>query len=498
MDHLPVFLTVKGRRVVVAGGGLQAARKVDLLVRAGCRPVVIAPTLDVELARFAGRGDIEHRAGPVTAEDLAGCAIAIGASDDSAVNRRLHALATAAGVPVNIVDQPALCDFILPALVDRAPVLVAVSSGGAAPLLTRALKARFETMIPSAYGGLAEFAGEYRDRVKRALPDSGARRRFWEEVIGGPIAEQLFSGQKDTAKSLLERRLKESGGKPVGEVYLVGAGPGDPDLLTFRALRLMQQADVVLYDRLIGDGVLNLVRRDAERVFVGKQPKNHTVAQDKIGEMLVRLASQGKRVLRLKGGDPFIFGRGGEEIEALAREGIAFQVVPGVTAASGCAAYAGIPLTHRDHAQSCVFVTGHAKEGPPDLDWHALIQPRQTIVVYMGLSSLNGITDAYIAHGGDGDTPAAVVENGTRPDQRVLTGTVGTLPAAAAEAGLQAPALIIIGGVVTLREGLNWYAGIRRSPADEAIRANTPLPVIASEEVWNGSMDSYRPVDRDV
>ncbi len=462
MDHLPIFLTMKGRRAIVAGGGLPAARKVDLLVRAGCKPLVIAPSLDEELTRFAASGDIVHRPGPVVADDLAGCTIAIGASEDKAVNRHLHGLAKAAAIPVNIVYDPALCDFILPALVDRAPVLVAVSSGGAAPLLTRALKARFETMIPSAYGRLAQFAGEYRDRVKQALPDAQARRRFWEDAIGGPIAEHLFSGREDAAKALLARRLEDRSSAPEGEVYLVGAGPGDPDLLTFRALRLMQQADVVLHDRLIGDGILNLVRRDAERIYVGKQPQNHTVPQEEISDLLVRLARQGKRVLRLKGGDPFIFGRGGEEIESLAASGIAFQVVPGVTAASGCAAYAGIPLTHRDHAQSCIFVTGHATDGRPDLDWNALIRPRQTVVIYMGLSSLEQIADDYIAHGGDADTPAAVIENGTRPDQRVFTGTIGTLPALAANEDLKGPALIIIGGVVGLRDGLNWYAGGRR------------------------------------
>ncbi len=457
MDHLPVFLTVKGRRVVVAGGGLQAARKVDLLVRAGCRPVVIAPTLDVELARFAGRGDIEHRAGPVTAEDLAGCAIAIGASDDSAVNRRLHALATAAGVPVNIVDQPALCDFILPALVDRAPVLVAVSSGGAAPLLTRALKARFETMIPSAYGGLAEFAGEYRDRVKRALPDSGARRRFWEEVIGGPIAEQLFSGQKDTAKSLLERRLKESGGKPVGEVYLVGAGPGDPDLLTFRALRLMQQADVVLYDRLIGDGVLNLVRRDAERVFVGKQPKNHTVAQDEIGEMLVRLASQGKRVLRLKGGDPFIFGRGGEEALALAAAQVPFRLVPGITAAVAGLAYAGIPITDRRVNSAVTFITGHeAGGGPPvGLDWPALASGAPVLILYMALKHLAWMAERLLAAGRADDTAVILISKATLKEQHIVETSLAHAADDAAAANLEAPAIIAIGDVVGLRAALD-------------------------------------------
>ena len=294
------------------------------------------------------------------------------------------------------------------------------------------------------------------------IPNSKRRRRFWEAMVSGPVAEHLFSNQLEQAELLMDNQLKEAsvaGDKPpAGEVYLVGTGPGDPDLLTFRALRLMQQTDVVLYDRLIGDGILNLVRRDAERIYVGKLKNNHTVSQEDIGQMLIDLARQGKRVLRLKGGDPFMFGRGGEEIEALSENGIAFQVIPGITAANGCAAYAGIPLTHRDHAQACVFVTGHEKDGELKLNWDSLIQPRQTVVLYMGLSSLGAITGGFLENGADPSTPAAVIEKGTRAGQRVITGTLKSLLDKTTEADVKSPALIIIGSVVTLRDKLSWFA----------------------------------------
>jgi uroporphyrin-III C-methyltransferase/precorrin-2 dehydrogenase/sirohydrochlorin ferrochelatase len=373
---------------------------------------------------------------------------------------------------VNVADNAENCDFTMPAVVDRTPLLIAISTGGSSPLLTRMLKARFETTIPAAYGRLAEFAGSYRDRIKAMVPDLTRRRRFWESMISGPVAEHLFSSQVEEADLLMENLLdeaaKEGDQPPVGEVYLVGTGPGDPDLLTFRALRLMQQADVVLYDRLIGEGILNLVRRDAERIYVGKLTNDHSVPQEEIGNMLIRLARQGKRVLRLKGGDPFVFGRGGEEIEALSENGVTFQVIPGVTAAVGCASYSGIPLTHRDHAQGCMFVTGHEKDGKLNLNWKSLIQPRQTVVVYMGLSSMAAITKGFIANGADPATPAAVIENGTRAGQRVITGTLESLSEQTAVAGIKSPALIIIGGVVTLRDKLSWFANKTREQQNTA------------------------------
>ncbi|MBT8076569.1 MAG: siroheme synthase CysG, partial [Gammaproteobacteria bacterium] len=373
MDHLPVFLNINGKRTLIVGSGVVAARKADLLLRAGSRLTVIAPELGDELSMLAERYEFTHRQQELRASDLAGCVIVFGCSHDDDVNLKLRELAADAGIMVNVPDETESCDFTMPAVVDRTPLLIAISSGGSSPLLVRMLKARFETTIPAAYGRLAEFAGSYRDRIKKLIPNSRRRRRFWEAMVSGPVAEHVFSNQSEQARLLMESQLEEAaaaGDKPPeGEVYLVGTGPGDPDLLTFRALRLMQQADVVLYDRLIGDGILNLVRRDAERVYVGKLKNNHTVPQEEIGRMLIELAQKGKRVLRLKGGDPFVFGRGGEEIEALSEHGIAFQVIPGVTAASGCAAYAGIPLTHRDHAQACIFVTGHEKDGKLNLNW---------------------------------------------------------------------------------------------------------------------------------
>jgi len=461
MDLLPVFQDVKGRPVLVVGGGTAAARKAELVSRAGAALTVIAPHLSEDMAKLvAGRG-IAHRTGEVGAADVEGCALVFGASDDMALNERVHALAVSAGVPVNVVDRPDLCQFIMPAILDRDGVVVAVSSGGEAPLLTRMMKARFETLIPAAYGRLARFGGAWRDRVKAAIADGDLRRRFWERVFEGTVAELVFAGRESEAAHAMEAQLEDAAGAaargPLGEVWLVGAGPGDPDLLTFRALRLMQQAEVVLYDRLIGDGIMNLVRRDAERIYVGKAAKNHTVPQEEIGRTLVRLAKEGRRVLRLKGGDPFIFGRGGEEIEALAAEGIPFQVVPGITAASGCASYAGIPLTHRDHAQSCVFVTGHGKDETLGIDWESLIRPNQTIVIYMGLTMLPKLVKEYCDHGGRPDMPAAIVEKGTRPDQRVVAGRIRDLPALAEKAGLGPPSLIIIGTVATLRRDLAWF-----------------------------------------
>jgi len=469
MDLLPVFQDVKGRPVLVVGGGTAAARKAELVSRAGAALRVIAPHLSEDMAKLVAERGITHRTGEVDAADVEGCALVFGASDDMALNERVHALAVLAGVPVNVVDRPDLCQFIMPAILDRDGVVVAVSSGGEAPLLTRMMKARFETLIPAAYGRLARFGGAWRDRVKEAIADGDLRRRFWERVFEGTVAELVFAGRESEAAHAMEAQLEDAAGAaprgPLGEVWLVGAGPGDPDLLTFRALRLMQQAEVVLYDRLIGDGIMNLVRRDAERIYVGKAAKSHTVPQEEIGRTLVRLAKEGKRVLRLKGGDPFIFGRGGEEIETLAAEGIPFQVVPGITAASGCASYAGIPLTHRDHAQACVFVTGHGKDEKLGIDWESLIRPNQTIVIYMGLTMLPKLVKEYCNHGGRPDMPAAIVEKGTRPDQRVVAGRIKDLPALAEKAGLGPPSLIIIGTVVTLRRDLAWFEAEEEAPA---------------------------------
>lgn len=455
MDFLPLFHKLQGRVVLVVGGGEVALRKARLLSDAGGQLRVVAPEVRGELAALAGEGRVHLRG--YESADLQGVALVIAATDDEPLNARISAEAQALGIPVNVVDAPALCSVIFPAIVDRSPLIVAITSGGDAPVLARLIRAKIETWIPSTYGQLASLAKKFRERVKQLFPDVQQRRVFWEDVFQGQIAESVFAGKLGEGERLLEAKIAGAAPRALGEVYLVGAGPGDPDLLTFRALRLMQQADVVLYDRLVAPPIIELCRRDAERIYVGKRRAEHAVPQEEINQLLVDLAKHGKRVLRLKGGDPFIFGRGGEEIEQLAAEGIPFQVVPGITAASGCAAYAGIPLTHRDHAQSVRFVTGHLKDGSTNLPWTDLVAPGQTLVFYMGLVGLPQICQALIDHGRAADTPAALVQQGTTQNQRVFTGTLASLPQLVAEHEVHAPTLVIVGEVVTLREKLAWF-----------------------------------------
>ena len=457
MDFLPILLDIRAQPCLVVGGGVVAARKTALLLRAGGQVTVLAPTLDAAFHDYVTGGKVTHRAAAFSVEDVGEYALIIAATDDDAVNRTVASAAKARRIPVNVVDQPALCSFIMPSIIDRSPVIVAVSSGGASPVLARLLRARLETVIPASYGRLAALVGSFRDQVKARFKPA-ERRRFWERVLQGPIAELMFSGRDQDARRALQlaidgARLTLHG----GEVYLVGAGPGDPDLLTFRALRLMQQADVVVYDRLVSQPVLDLVRLEAERIYAGKERASHTLPQEDINHLLVRLAKDGKRVVRLKGGDPFIFGRGGEEIATLMDEGIPFQVVPGITAAAGCASYAGIPLTHRDYSQSVVFVTGHLQDGSINLNWAALAQQRQTVVFYMGLHGVDILCRELIAHGLPGATPAALIQQGTTPHQRVLTGNLATLPQIVRQSNVQAPTLIIVGEVVRLRDKLNWF-----------------------------------------
>lgn len=459
MDYLPLFHDLKGRLVLVVGGGEVALRKARLLADAGACLRVVAPSIDQSLVALVAESGGESRARNYTADDLHGCVLAIAATDSEPTNAQVSADARTIGIPVNVVDAPELCSVIFPAIVDRSPLMIAVSSGGDAPVLARLMRARIETWIPAAYGQLAGLARRYRARVKARFANVQQRRIFWEEVFQGPIAEQALSGRQAQAEQLLEEKLAGDREQLLGEVYLVGAGPGDPDLLTFRALRLMQQADVVLYDRLVAPAILELCRRDADRIYVGKQRANHALPQEQINQQLVALAKQGKRVLRLKGGDPFIFGRGGEEIEELAANGVPFQVVPGITAASGCAAYAGIPLTHRDHAQSVRFVTGHLKDGSCDLPWAELAAPAQTLVFYMGLVGLPVICEQLIAHGRAASTPAALVQQGTTRNQRVFAATLADLPGRVATEQVQAPTLLIVGEVVQLREKLAWFEG---------------------------------------
>lgn len=459
MDYLPLFHKLQGGRVLVVGGGEIALRKARLLADAGAALRVVAPEVDSHLAAMAREGGGEVLVRGYQAPDLDGCRLVIAATDDSALNAQVSAEAQARSLPVNVVDAPALCTVIFPAIVDRSPLVVAVSSGGDAPVLARLIRARLEAWIPSAYGELAGLAARFRHKVKALYPDVNQRRGFWETVFQGPIAERQLAGQGAEAERLLQAMVDGAPVQQGGEVYLVGAGPGDPDLLTFRALRLMQQADVVLYDRLVAPAIIDMCRRDAERIYVGKRRADHAVPQDKINRLLVDLARQGKRVLRLKGGDPFIFGRGGEEIEELADEGIPFQVVPGITAASGCSAYGGIPLTHRDYAQSVRFVTGHLKDGTSNLPWNDLVAPAQTLVFYMGLVGLPTICAELIRHGRAASTPAALVQQGTTRNQRVFTGTLADLPALVARHEVHAPTLVIVGEVVQLREKLAWFEG---------------------------------------
>jgi len=415
---------------------------------------VVAPEIEPELAGQPGVEAIVARFAP---RYLDGAVLVIAATNDRDVNRQVSELAQARNLPVNVVDDPELCSFIMPAILDRSPLMIAFSSGGGSPVLTRMMRGKLETVIPQNYSRLAKFAVRFRELVKERVTNPPKRRIFWENALDGVVAEKVLAGDEDSAEALLRKMLDGEDNILRGEVYLVGAGPGDPDLLTFRALRLMQKADVVVHDNLVSKTIVDMTRRDAQRIFVGKQRDNHTMRQEEINELLVRLAREGKRVLRLKGGDPFIFGRGGEEIETLAGQGIPFQVVPGITAASGVASYAGIPLTHRDHAQSCLFVTGHLKDGTMNLDWDALARPNQTVVVYMGLHGLDILCAELVGHGMPDTTPIAIVQQGTTQNQRVITGTLATLPGIAAREKPQAPTLIIIGGVVTLHDKLSWF-----------------------------------------
>lgn len=462
MDFLPIFLDIRGKKVVVDGGTTIAARRVERALLAGAHVHVFDVELGNEFTPLMEHENLTHHARAIESADIVGAVVAYGASEDEARDATLHKGAKDAGVLINVADVSEYCDFITPSVVDRSPLVIAISSGGTAPVIARILRARIESLLPPAYGRLAKFLAQFRDRVAVGIKSGTQRRRFWETMIDGPTGDHFLAGDLNRAEAHLLDSLTCAAGKGApceqGEVFLVGAGPGDPDLLTFRALRLMQRCDVVLFDRLVADDILELVRRDAERIYVGKRPDHHTMFQEDISALMVKLAKDGKRVLRLKGGDPFIFGRGGEEIEMLAEHNIPFQVVPGISAAQGCSTYAGIPLTHRDHAQSCIFVTAHGRDGVLDLDWEVLTRKNQTVAVYMGLSSLKILSEGFANHGVDPTTPAAIIDNGTRPNQRIITGTIADLYQKATEAEFTGPSIIIIGGVVTLREKLSWFA----------------------------------------
>ena len=463
MDYLPLFHKLEGRRVLVIGGGEVALRKVHLVHEAGALITMVARDFCPDLLAMADKNSdkplelISDSYQEHYLDDFSDAALVIAATNDSEVNHLVSKHAKAKQMLINVVDDPLFSDVIFPSIVDRSPIQIAISSGGDAPVLVRMLRTQLEGLIPSALGKLAALAGRYRERVKGKYTQGAERKTFWEQVFNGPIAEQAYANNLDQAEQLLEREIEQGGAIASGEVYLVGGGPGDPDLLTFKALRLMQQADIVLYDRLVSKQVLNLVRRDATRIYVGKTAGDHPVTQDNINQKLVDFARAGNRVLRLKGGDPFIFGRGGEELETLAEHNIPFQIVPGITAASGCASYAGIPLTHRDYAQSVQFIAGHHRSGKLTLNWPQLAKSNQTLVFYMGLNGMETICKELVNHGLDAYTPVALVEKGTSDRQQVFVGTLESLPSIVRSAGAKAPTLIIVGAVVGLHDKLSWF-----------------------------------------
>ena len=459
MDYFPLFLDARKLNVLIVGAGEVAARKLELIMKTPATITVVAPWVCDTVKQLAVNEKVTLIEREFENSDLTHKDMVFIATDKSDVNQHIHDLARANKVLVNVVDNTPLCQFITPSIVDRSPIVIAMSSGGVAPVLLRYLRQKLETVLPANLSRLGAFSEKFREKVKQTLNGVTSRRYFWEDVLDGDIAEMVEKGQDKKADDAFELALNAAAKdkKVQGQVYLVGAGPGDPDLLTFRALRLMQKADVVVYDRLVSPQILELVRRDAEKIYVGKAKSNHTLPQDDINQLMVDEAKKGNRVVRLKGGDPFIFGRGGEEIQTLIQHGIEFQVVPGITAASGASSYAGIPLTHREHAQSVVFATGHLKNGTIDLNWPALAQKNQTAVFYMGLTGLPIICEKMIEHGLDATTPIALVQSATTEKQQVLTGTLENIVAKQEKAQLQPPTLIIVGSVVSLHDELNWF-----------------------------------------
>ena len=458
MEFLPLFLNIREQHCVIVGGGEVALRKAILLIKAKANLSLISPQFISQLQDLSEEGRCKLLQEEFVAEQLEGASIVIAATNNKNTNARVAKAADKKNIPVNVVDQPELCSFIMPSIVDRSPVVVAISSSGRSPVLTRKIKELNETLISNREGQLAELLGAFREKIRNKYPDFIERVKFWESLLESEVTELVYSGNEGAAIQLIENKLKQSDQtEAIGEVYLVGAGPGDPDLLTLRALRLMHKADVVLYDRLVSQEIMDKLRPDAEKIHVGKASSNHPVEQETINEMLVHLALSGKRVLRFKGGDPFIFGRGGEEIETLSKANIQFQIVPGITAASGCASYAGIPLTHRDHAQSVRFLTGHLKDNTLNLDWANLIQEQEKLVFYMCLLGIKNICEQLIDHGMDAEMPIAVVQQGTTKTQRVVTADLKTMPAVVDTEKLKAPTIIIIGRVVGLRNSLDWY-----------------------------------------
>jgi len=478
VDFLPIFVNIKQKKCLVVGAGKVAARKIDLLTQAGADVIVVSPEICTECLVFEDQRKITYFARDFEISDIDNTHLVIAATDNEAINKEVSNLAKAKQIPVNVVDSPELCSFIMPSMIDRSPVQIAISTGGSSPVLARTIRTKLETCIPAGYGKLAKVLESFRTSVKERFDNVDKRRIFWESILQGSIPELVFSDQEDKANKALQKAIDEGKEHPNfdGEVYLVGAGPGDPDLLSFKALRLMQSCDVVVYDRLVSQPILDLVRRDAERVYAGKERSNHAIAQENINQLLADLAKEGKRVLRLKGGDPFIFGRGGEEIETLIDENISFQVVPGITAAQGCASYAGIPLTHRDYSQACIFVTGHLKNETTNLNWDMLAHKHQTIVFYMGLQAVKTICSKLIEHGLDASTPAALVQKGTTADQKVVIGDLTNLDELVRTNNIQPPTLILVGEVVKLHEKLSWFKPGQEIDGDSLIKMGSDKP----------------------
>ncbi|ANE74640.1 siroheme synthase CysG [Dickeya solani] len=464
MNYLPIFADLRQRPVLVVGGGEVATRKIDLLQRAGADVRVAARSLCEPLHAQHQAGRLAWVAQEFSPALLDNVFLVIAATDDAALNATVFEEANRRQLLVNVVDDQPKCSFIFPSLIDRSPLMVAISSGGQAPVLARLLREKLEALLPARLGHMAELAGKWRSRIKQRLASVTERRRFWERIFTGRFSSLVAAGQLAQAEQELALQLAQPDVRQ-GEVALVGAGPGDAGLLTLRGLQVIQQADVVLYDHLVSDEVLDLVRRDAERICVGKRASAHLLPQDEINALLVKLAQEGKRVVRLKGGDPFIFGRGGEELQQVAQAGIPFQVVPGITAAAGATAYAGIPLTHRDYAQSVIFITGHCRPDGDALDWSTLARGRQTLAIYMGTVKSAEISQQLIAHGRAPHTPVAVIGRGTRQDQQVLIGMLAELEQLAQQA--PTPALLVIGEVVNLHQHIAWFGEqARMTPTD--------------------------------
>ena len=449
MRYFPAFLDLTNRSSLLVGGGELAVRKLRLLLKAGARVELVAPTLDADMAELARNEGVRWTGRPFLAGDVLGRAMVISAVGQPEVDEAVAAAAAEAGIPVNVVDRPELCSFITPAIIDRDPLVIGISSAGDAPILARQLRAKIEALLPARLGALTRFAGSFRAAVAANIASGPARRTFWERFFTGPIADKVLAGQEVAAREamvgLVNSRAVQA--EPEGSVAIVGAGPGDPDLLTFKAMRRLQEADVVLYDKLVGPEIIDYARRDAERIYVGKAKANHSKSQEEINALMAEHALAGKRVVRLKGGDPFIFGRGGEEMDYLEGRGVTVEVVPGVTAAAGCAAAAGIPLTLRGTALAVTFLTGHARDGEPDLDWKSLASGKQTLAIYMGVSTAAVVSQRLIEHGLAATTPVAVIENGTLPEQRLVTGTLSELGSQLQSAGIHGPALIVVGEV---------------------------------------------------